>query len=70
MFVLRIPITPFHVDALKAGLTKVQPGVQGAPRACTPARRRDRGSKGKGGPGGGGSPGLHKRIPMVAAVRL
>jgi hypothetical protein len=26
---------------------------------CTPARRRDRGSKGKGGDQGGGSPGLH-----------
>src|SRR5882672_3729826 len=36
--------------------------VQSAPRACTPARRRDRGSKGKGGRGGGGSPGLHKRF--------
>ena len=43
--------------------------VQSAPRAWTPARRRDRGSKGKGGRGGGGSPGLHKRIPMVATVR-
>jgi hypothetical protein len=34
----------------------------GAPRACAPARRRDRGSKGKGGRDGGESPGLHKRI--------
>src|SRR5258705_10146517 len=39
--------------------------VQSAPRACTPARRRDRGSKGKGGRGGGGSPGLHKRIAVM-----
>jgi hypothetical protein len=36
-----------------------------AAQRCTPARRRDRGSKGKGGRGGGGSPGLHKRISNV-----
>ena len=42
--------------------------VQSAPRACTPARRRDRGSKRKGGRGGGGSPGLHKRIAVVKAI--
>jgi hypothetical protein len=36
---------------------------------CTPARRRDRGSKGKGGRDGGGSPGLHKRMGAVVTMR-
>ena len=35
---------------------------------CNPARRRDRGSKGKGGRDGGGSPGLHKRISDFAKL--
>src|SRR5258708_30267463 len=41
-------------------------GGASAPLRCSPARRRDRGSKGKGGRGGGGSPGLHKRVSVVS----